>query len=172
MAEPRTPMGEPEIIPPRTRRAPAILTDEQLEQLARLLDDVFQIPGTNLRFGLDPLIGLIPGLGDFITGIMSFLIVYGAWQRGLPKVTMARMFVNIAIDTLVGIIPIGGDFFDAAFKSNRMNYNLLMRAKSGVQKSHTVRDWLFLGALALGMLALIVVPTIALILFIHWLWRR
>src|ERR1700675_2763938 len=96
---------EPEIIPPRRRRLPPIITDEQLEHLASLLDDVFRFPGTNIRFGFDPLIGLIPGLGDIITGAMSFLIIYGAWQRGLPRVTMARMFVKIPIDTLGGIVP-------------------------------------------------------------------
>src|SRR3954471_7630350 len=170
MTEPRRPVGEPEIIPPR--RVPVNITDEQLEQLTRLLDDIFVIPGTNIRFGLDPLIGLIPGLGDFITGIMSFLIIYGAWQRGLPKVTMARMFANIAIDTVVGIIPIGGDFFDAAWKSNRMNYNLLMRTKGGAEKSHTLHDWLFLLALALGMMVLVVLPVVALLFLARWIFHR
>ena len=80
-------IGEPEIIPPRRTRAP-VITDEQLEHLASLLDDIFRIPGTGIRFGLDPLIGLVPGLGDFITGAMSFLIIYGAWQRGLPRVRL------------------------------------------------------------------------------------
>src|SRR5437868_2240561 len=115
--------GEPEIIPPTPPRQPwrahvPVITDEQLEHLASLLDDIFRIPGTPFRFALDPLIGLVPGLGDFITGAMSFLIIHGAWQRGLPHVTMMRMFVNISIDTLVGNIPIGGDLFDAAWKSN------------------------------------------------------
>src|SRR4051812_40088735 len=164
--------GEPEIIPPRKRNIPVVITDEQLEHLASLLDDIFSIPGTNIRFGLDPLIGLIPGLGDFITGIMSFLIIYGAWQRGLPKVTMARMFANIAIDTVVGIIPIGGDFFDAAWKSNRMNYNLLMRTTGGgAQKSHTLRDWLFLLALALGMMVLVVLPVVVLLFLARWIFH-
>ena len=159
---------QPEIIPPRRRPLPPVITDEQLEHLASLLDDVFRLPGTSIRFGLDPLIGLIPGLGDFITGAMSFLIIYGAWQRGLPRVTMARMFVNIAIDTLCGIVPVIGDAFDVYWKSNRMNYNLLVRAKGGIQKSHSVRDWLFLIMLALGMLMLIILPMLAIFLVIRW----
>ena len=161
-------IGEPEIIPPRRPRAP-VITDEQLEHLASLLDDIFRIPGTGIRFGLDPLIGLVPGLGDFITGAMSFLIIYGAWQRGLPRVTMTRMFVNIAIDTLSGIVPIAGDVFDLFWKSNRMNYNLLMRAKGGIQPSHSVRDWMFLIALALGMITLIAVPIVAFIFLLRWI---
>src|SRR3954470_289239 len=103
---------EPEILPPRRgKNLPAGISDEQLNQLASLLDDIFNIPGTRIRFGLDALIGLIPGLGDLITGAMSFLIMYGAWQRGLPRVTLARMLANIGIDTIVGTIPILGDAF-------------------------------------------------------------
>lgn len=163
--------GEPEIIPPR-KRLRFEITDQQMEYLASLLDDVFRVPGTNIRFGLDPIVGLIPGLGDFITGAMSFIIVYGAWQRGLPKVTMVRMFTNIAIDTLVGIVPVAGDTFDVFWKSNRMNYNLLMRAKGGIKTSHSVRDWLFLITLALGMVALIVVPCVAFFYLLHWMLHR
>jgi hypothetical protein len=163
---------QPEIIPPRRRRLTPVITDEQLEHLASLLDDVFRVPGTNIRFGLDPLIGLVPALGDFITGAMSFLIIYGAWQRGLPKVTMTRMFVNIAIDTLGGIVPIVGDAFDVYWKSNRMNYNLLMRAKGGIKTSHSVRDWLFLITLALGMVLLIVLPIVAIFFLIRWAMHR
>lgn len=170
--------GEPEIIPPSVprsgpwrQRAP-VISDEQLEHLATLLDDCFHIPGTFIRFGWDPIIGLIPGLGDIVTGLMSFLIIYGAWQRGLPKVTMTRMFVNIAIDTLGGTVPVIGDAFDVYWKSNRMNYNLLMRAKGGIRTSHTVRDWLFLISLALGMMALVVLPVVAFIWLVRWVLHR
>lgn len=174
-----TNIGEPEIIPPgRPPRQPRfkdrapVITDEQLEHLASLLDDIFRIPGTPIRFGLDPLIGLVPGLGDVITGLMSFLIIYGAWQRGLPKVTMTRMFVNIAIDTLGGTIPVIGDAFDVYWKSNRMNYNLLMRAKGGIQTSHSVRDWLFLLSLVLGMMALVMTPILVFLWIVSWILHR
>lgn len=159
--------GQPEIIPPR-KAVKFEITDQQLQYLASLLDDVFVVPGTKLRFGLDPVVGLIPGLGDFITGFMSFIIIYGAWQRGLPRVTMVRMFTNIAIDTLLGIIPVAGDAFDVVWKSNRMNYNLLMRSQGGVKKSHTAQDWLFLIALALGMVALVVIPFMLMVWFVRW----
>src|SRR5258707_6599768 len=135
---------EPEILPPLRRSSRFTVSDEQLDQFASLLDDVFRLPGTRIRFGLDAIIGLIPGLGDLITGAMSFLILYGAWQRGLPRVTISRMLANIAIDTLVGSVPIFGDAFDVMWKSNRMNYNLLTRSNAGMKKSHTVQDWAFL----------------------------
>ena len=163
---------EPEIIPPKRRRVPVRISDEQLDHLATLLDDIFRLPGTSIRFGLDPLIGLIPGLGDLITGAMSFLIVYGAWQRGVPRVTMVRMFVNIAIDTLGGIIPIAGDAFDVFWKSNRMNYNLLQRARAGNKPIHSIKDWLFLMVLAVAMLALLAIPIVLLLLVVHWVRQR
>jgi hypothetical protein len=161
--------ADPEILPPIRRTFPRTISDEQLDQLASLLDDVFRIPGTRIRFGLDPLIGLIPGLGDLVSGAMSFLILLGAWQRGLPRVTLARMLANIAIDTIVGTVPIVGDAFDVAWKSNRMNYNLLTRSNSGIKRSHTLRDWLFLLVLALGMLVLISLPIVVLIVIVRLL---
>src|SRR5437762_6308532 len=124
---------EPEILPPR--RVPARgLSDEQLDHLAGVLDDIFHIPGTKIRFGLDPIVGLVPGLGDIISGLLSFLIVFAAWQRGLPRVAIMRMVANIGIDTLTGKIPIVGDLFDMMWKSNRMNYNLLVRYRGGTRK--------------------------------------
>src|SRR3954468_2348109 len=115
--------AQPEILPPLRPRQRG-LTDEQLDQLAGVLDDIFQIPGTRIRFGLDPIVGLVPGVGDMISGLLSFLIVFAAWQRGLPRVTIMRMVVNIGVDSLVGSIPIVGDLFDTLWKANRMNYNL------------------------------------------------
>jgi hypothetical protein len=162
---------EPEILPPLRRSSRFNIKDEQLDQFASLLDDIFRLPGTQIRFGLDAIIGLVPGLGDLITGAMSFLIIYAAWQRGLPRVTMTRMLANIGIDTVVGTVPILGDAFDVMWKSNRMNYNLLIRSSQGTKKSHTLQDWLFLILLGLGMLALISLPILLLILVVHLLRR-
>src|SRR5436309_870896 len=108
-------MPEPEIIPPGSKSKESHLDDASLETIARLLDDVFHIPGTNIRFGIDPLIGLIPGIGDLITSVASFLIIFAGWKRGLPRVTISRMVANVAIDTAVGSIPLVGDVFDAAW---------------------------------------------------------
>lgn len=153
---PRNP--EPEIIPPRGARAGAQIDDRLLAALARLLDDAWTIPGTRIRFGLDPIIGLIPVLGDVVTGLFSFLIVFAAWQRGLPRVTILRMMVNIAIDDLVGAIPLVGDAFDVIWKSNRMNLELLQREQFGRRARNLLVDGLFLLAIALAALALIAAP--------------
>jgi hypothetical protein len=162
---------EPEIIPPR--RIPVRgLSDEQLDHLAAVLDDIFQIPGTHIRFGLDPIVGLVPGLGDIITGLLSFLIVFAAWQRGLPRIAIVRMVVNIGIDTLVGTVPILGDLFDTAWKSNRMNYNLLVRYRGGIRTGLVTRDWLFLLLLILCAAALAVLPVVVIVGILHLLRGR
>lgn len=98
-----------------------------METLTSLLDDRFRLPGTNLRFGLDGLIGLIPGAGDLIGAGLSLAIVVGAWKEGAPLHLLARMGWNILLEFLVGLIPVLGDAFDFAFKANRRNLRLLRR---------------------------------------------
>lgn len=154
----RNPQPEPEIIPPGRNRMRPQIDDAILEGLARLLDDAWVIPGTKIRFGLDPLIGLIPVLGDVISGLFSFLIVFAAWQRGLSRLTIARMMVNIAIDDLVGSIPLVGDAFDVFWKANRMNISLLQRERIGRSKRNLFLDGLFLLGIALVALVLIAAP--------------
>jgi hypothetical protein len=138
-----------------------------MNHLAAVLDDIFHIPGTKIRFGLDPIVGLVPGFGDIITGLLSFLIVFAAWQRGLPKIAISRMVANIAIDTLLGSIPIVGDVFDSVWKSNRMNYSLLVRYKSGARRELLARDWLFFLLLLVCAAALVVLPIVILVGLIH-----
>lgn len=165
---------EPEIIPPRRNAQSSAMrgmSNENLDQLARVLDDIFEIPGTHIRFGLDAIIGLIPGVGDLITGMASFLIIFAAWERGLPRVTLARMVANVAIDTLVGSMPVFGDIFDAAWKSNRKNYNLLLRAEQTPVQNAVVRDWFFLLLLVLAIAALAALPILIVLLVIQLLRR-
>lgn len=86
-----------------------------------LLDSAVSIPGTRRKIGLDPLLGLIPGLGDFLGAALSGYIIILAGRAGVPAFTLFRMLVNVGVDTLVGSVPILGDFFDAGWKSNLMN---------------------------------------------------
>ena len=143
------------------------LTDEQLDHLAGILDDFIHIPGLPLRIGLDPIIGLIPGLGDIVSALMSFIIIFAAWQRGVPRVTIFRMVSNVAIDTLLGAVPIFGDAFDAVWKSNRKNYNLLIRYRMEPSRSHAWKDWGFLLLLMLSIASIVVVPIMFLIWLVH-----
>ncbi|MEQ9332090.1 DUF4112 domain-containing protein [Thalassobaculum sp.] len=98
-----------------------------IEALARLLDDRFRVPGTSIRFGLDGLIGLVPGLGDVATTLVSLYVVARARDLGAPGGVLAMMLGNILLDTAVGAIPVLGDAFDIAFKANRRNLGLLKR---------------------------------------------
>jgi hypothetical protein len=97
----------------------------QVRFIARLMDDQFRVPGTSLRFGLDSILGVVPGLGDALTSAISLLIVHHAWASGASKLTLARMLGNVGIDSLVGSVPLVGDLLDVAFKANRKNARLL-----------------------------------------------
>jgi hypothetical protein len=95
--------------------------------VASVLDDAIRVPGTDLRFGIDPLVGLVPGLGDLLGGVASAYIILEAARAGAPASVLTRMALNVGIDTLVGGIPFVGDLFDFAWKSNARNVKLLAR---------------------------------------------
>jgi hypothetical protein len=118
------------------------------------MDEFLRIPGTKFRFGLDPIIGLFPGLGDTASAIVSALALVQAARRGVPKVLLARMSLNILINELVGIIPGIGDAFSFWFKSNTRNYRLLQEHIDRPTRSRK-SDWVFV-AIVLGLLFLIV----------------
>lgn len=99
----------------------------RLERLARLLDGRFGIPGTRLRFGLDGLVGLIPGAGDLVMALVALYPVVEAYRLGAPAHVVARMLANVGIDLGVGAVPVVGDLLDFLFKSNSRNVDLLRR---------------------------------------------
>lgn len=103
---------------------------ERLEALARLLDTRFTLPGTGVRFGLDGLLGLIPGVGDTVTGLISAYLIAEAAKMGARKRTVLRMAWNAGLDLVLGAIPVVGDLFDFAFKANRKNVGLLLREQA------------------------------------------
>lgn len=142
-------------VPARAERAEV---ERSLDQLSRAMDGLFRIPGTGWRIGLDALVGLIPGVGDFATTAVSLYILAAGVRYRVPKVTLLRMASNIAVDYLLGSVPVVGDIFDAAWKSNQMNVELLKRraSVSAEEAKHgRVSDWLFLGVIVLGLLVLL-----------------
>lgn len=96
-----------------------------VDSFAKLLDSQFRIPGTDIRFGLDPIIGLIPGLGDVIGYIASATIVLGIVQKGVSGKVIFQMLGNILLDMLIGLVPVLGSFFDFVYKANDRNIQLL-----------------------------------------------
>lgn len=117
----------------RTPTRPTILNAREIadtrdiEQVARWLDTRWTLPGTTWRFGLDTVIGLVPGVGDGITAVMGAYIIVRARELGAPGHVQARMIGNLVVDSLVGAIPLVGDIFDFAYRSNAKNVQLLLR---------------------------------------------
>ena len=131
--------------------------DKSLERLSWLMDDLFRIPVLGWRFGLDALVGLIPGFGDTATSLVSFYILVAAVRYRVPKITLLRMGLNIAIDYVVGSLPVVGDLADAWWKSNHMNVELLRRRANvpGEEaRSAGMSDWLFVGGIIAVLTAL------------------
>lgn len=127
------------------------------------MDDMFRVPVLGWRFGLDALVGLIPGLGDTSTTLVSFYILAAAVRYRVPKITLLRMGLNIGIDYVVGSLPVVGDIADAWWKSNRMNLDLLRKratVTAAEARSGRASDWLFVGAI----IVVLMVPAIASIL--------
>jgi len=134
------------------------------------LDEAFVLPGAGIRFGIDGIIGLIPGLGDILGGVLSLVIPLAAWIRGVPYITLLRMLTNVAIGLIVGTIPVAGDVFDVFWKANHRNYQLLMRSIAEPRR-HTWRDWIYLLALGIGIGLCFLIPLALCILLLSWLTK-
>lgn len=135
------------------------VTEKSLDRLAWLMDDLFRVPVLGWRFGLDAVIGLIPGFGDTATSLVSFYILVNAVRYRVPKITLLRMGLNIGIDYVVGSFPMVGDVLDAWWKSNQRNLDLLRkRATVSAEEARagSASDWLFVGGIIVGLIGLAV----------------
>lgn len=157
-----------EILPPLSRDVDAVppaeaplASNEDLNVVATWLDDRFVIPGTRIRFGLDAIIGWIPGIGDALAALASIFIVFSAWKRGVARVTLMRMVLNLAIEDTLGAIPVVGDMAHIAWKANRRNYNLLVRDQQQ-QRRHTWHDWVFVICVCLILAIMFLAPFVLL----------
>jgi len=157
-----------EILPPAKDRDVPDLS----RLIAWLLDDLIPIPGTKLRIGLDPIIGLIPGFGDGSTAVVSSMILLHGLRAGVPRIVLVRMALNVLVNALVGAIPGAGDVFSAFFKSNRRNYELLQsHSGKGVIAKSTAGDWLFVTALIGGVLAIAIAASIGVAFVAYHLFK-
>jgi Domain of unknown function (DUF4112) len=140
---------------------PQALAPPWLRRLVRFMDDAIAIPGTRFRVGWDAILGAFaPWVGDGISALSHVTLIWSAFRAGLPKVVFARMLLNVAIDALVGSVPILGDLFDAAFKANRRNLELLERVERRPARAATSGDYAVVALAILGVLIALTVPAI------------
>jgi hypothetical protein len=144
---------------------------QALREWQRLLDSAFRVPGTSLRFGWDPIIGLVPWIGDLCGALMSCALVLNAHQMRVPRVVQLRMLLNIGIDVLIGIVPFFGDVADFFWKSNTMNLALLER-HAGQARSATAGDWIFVGGIVAAIVLVAALPVLVMYWILHALLGR
>lgn len=128
-------------------------------RLTRLLDGAIRIPGTDVRIGLDPILGaLLPELGDALTGLLALTLLGVAYRERVPKVVLLRMLLNIGLDALLGAVPLVGDVFDFAFKANDKNLALIERHRGDPTRPSTLGDKLMVASAVAVAIALALVP--------------
>jgi hypothetical protein len=150
-----------QVSPPRSSRL------DELRRWAVLLDSQFKVPGTNVRFGLDAIIGIVPGLGDLVAPVFTVILLGTGLKMRVPAVVLARMVLNAGIDMLLGLVPIAGDIGDVFWKADLRNMALLERhARPGVPPTRA-DYWFVLGSIGL-VVAIALVPFLILI----WLLSR
>jgi hypothetical protein len=163
--------ARPEVLPPRqnwkVKAGANVFDDEHLDLLSHLLDDFLRIPGTPIRFGLDGIVGFIPGIGDILGGLASTIILVAAWVRGVPPVTIARMVLNVGVEMVVGSVPVVGNLFDIGWRANRRNYKLLAGsvASPAEARRHTAVSWTIFAVLGVVLVSLLLIPE----LLVVWL---
>ena len=134
-----------EVLPPEEQKRRAAV-EPLFKWLALIMDQFLAVPGTKFKFGLDPIIGLIPGLGDTASALVSAASLIYAGKCGVPKILLSRMAMNILINEVVGLIPGIGDAFSFWFKSNARNYDLIKQHLATPARSRK-SDWLFIGGI-------------------------
>ena len=163
-----------EVLPPEEKRKRQGL-EPLFKWLAYIMDDVVRVPGTKFRFGLDPLLGLIPGIGDTSSALVSAVALIQAVRIGVPKVLLARMALNVLVNEVIGVVPVIGDAFSFWFKSNARNYEIIKNHRLGSAPPRR-SDWLFvigiLVALVLIVCAGIAISFLVLGALAHFLFSR
>lgn len=144
---------------------------EALRRWASLLDAAFGVPGTRIRFGLDAIIGLVPGLGDAVGGLFSAVLVLQAFRMGVPRIVLARMVSNVALEVLAGAVPFLGDLFDIGWKANLRNVDLLDRFLVRGARRPSRGDYVFVFGLLLALVAVVAVPIVLVFVLLRFLDR-
>ena len=161
--------AEWEVLPPET-----IGPDKPVEPLFRwiafFMDNLIRVPGTNFRIGIDPILGLIPGVGDTSSAVVSALALVQAARQGMPKIVLARMAMNILLNELIGIVPVIGDAFSFWFKSNARNYELVKQHASGSRRAKR-SDWVFVIGVLIALALVVLTGLTVSVLLLQQLFK-
>ncbi|MEG4207397.1 DUF4112 domain-containing protein [Microcoleus sp. Pol7_A1] len=155
---------------PNTPSPSHVASLRRLRRVSHLLDNAIPIPGTKYRIGLDPILGLIPGGGDFISSIFAGYVVFKSAQMGVPQETLVKMAANIVFDTVAGTVPVAGDLLDVTWKANVKNIELL-DAHLGSPEQGKKADWLFVAALLLGLMLIVGGVIFLSVMLFGWLFQ-
>jgi hypothetical protein len=153
--------------PRKPGAAPTV--DPFIALMARLMDDIFVIPGTRIRFGLDPLIGLLPAFGATASAGVSLVLIALSARRGVPKIVLVHMATNVMVNTALDSVPVVGDALSIFYRSNARNYELLQKHAGTTKRPSTRGDWIFLGALLLGVVGVVALMIIGTFAVLHFL---
>lgn len=157
----------PEVIEPDEKLPPDLVA---LRRFAYFMDEAVRVPGTRMRFGLDAALGVVPGIGDAIAGLLSTWIIIGALRHRVPIVRVARMVLYVALDITIGSVPILGDVFDFVFEENVINLNALLRYRDRSRPPRALHEIAFSAIIVVGVLAGLALAMIAaLIIVVIWL---
>lgn len=161
--------ADAEVLPRDAKAGAQLRGDPFIALVARLMDEVFTIPGTKIRFGLDPLIGLLPGVGGVASAFVSLGLIALSSRQRVPKIVLVRMALNVLLNAGLEVVPVLGDALSIFFRSNARNYELLRR-HAGTARAASPFDWMFVGALIAGVGAVVLAFFAALLYLASKLW--
>jgi hypothetical protein len=141
-----------------------------LRRMQHLLDEAYRVPGTNIKFGWDALVGLVPWVGDLTTALMACGMIVQAHQMRVPRVVQLRMIVNVAVDMFIGLVPLFGDVADVFWKSNKKNFALLERHAMPNARP-TAGDWVFVTTAVSAVLLIAIAPLVMVYWIVHSMMR-
>ena len=159
-----------EVLPPEEKRRRQGL-EPLFKWLALIMDEFIRVPGTKFKFGLDPLIGLVPGLGDTGSALVSAFALIQAARLGVPKILLARMSLNILINELIGVVPVAGDAFSFWFKSNARNYQIIKNHTAAPGRASRRSDWIFVIAVLVLLFGIVCCGLLVTFLFLREIGR-
>ena len=143
---------------------------ELLRRWARIFDSAFRVPGTQIRFGIDPILGLVPGIGDLASPVLSLFMIWQGARLRVPKIVLARMVFNALIDAIAGVVPFAGDLFDFGWKATAWNLALLEKHAMPGQRA-TSGDYLFVILCSAVLIAAALIPLLLIVALGAWLER-